>query len=400
MILTVSWLLRAVWVNINTDRFNLNCNNNPINNLGRSRRMALAALDISIMKTYTKLYEKICLFDNLKLAFNKAKQRKSSRPDVQEFEQHWKENVVKIQQELVTETYRPLPLKTFILRDPKTRKISKSDFRDRVVHHAICNIIEPIFEKRFIHDSYANRRRKGTSAALKRFNQFKRKASKSGVKVREECDNNYVRGYVLKADIRKYFDTVDHQILLQILSKKIADQKVIRLIEKILANHKTPHPGKGMPLGNLTSQFFANVYLNELDMFVKHQLKAKYYLRYVDDFVIFHENRNTLQEYKEKINLFLKRNLLLDLHPQKSMIKPLARGLDFVGYRIFHYYVLLRKRNLRKIEQKLKEMEELYKNQTISRETVEQTLNGWFGYMNGSNTHNLQQKILRRVAEW
>ncbi|MDP3699187.1 MAG: reverse transcriptase domain-containing protein [Nanoarchaeota archaeon] len=400
----MSWLLRAVWLNINTDRFNLNCNNNPINNNGRARGMALAALDISAMKTYTKLYDKICSLNNIKLAFRKARKKKSSRPDVQEFEQKLEENLKKIQQELIIETYQPLPLKTFILRDPKTRKISKSDFRDRVVHHAVCNLIEPIFEKRFIHDSYANRKLKGTSGAIKRFNQFKRKASSNGMKVNErdnqKYNNNYVRGYILKADIRKYFDTVDHEVLVQILSKKICDRKVIKLIEKILANHRTPHLGKGMPLGNLTSQFFANVYLNELDMFVKHNLKAKYYLRYVDDFVIFHKNREVLQEYKEKINGFLRRNLLLDLHPQKSRIKPLASGLDFVGYRIFYYHVLLRKRNLRKMEHKLKEMQELYKTKIISKETVDQTLNGWFGYMNGSNTHNLRQSMLKRVAEW
>lgn len=367
--------------------------------------MALAALDIhSKMKTYTKLYDKICSADNIELAYRKARKRKSSRPDVQEFEQKLKENLQKLQQELVAETYQPIPLKTFILRDPKTRKISKSDFRDRVVHHSICNLIEPIFEKRFIHDSYANRKGKGTSAAVKRFNAFKRKASSNGTKVHntneQKYSNNYVRGYVLKADIRKYFDYVDHDILLQILSKKLADRKLIKLIEKILANHKTPHLGKGMPLGNLTSQFFANVYLNELDMFVKHQLKAKHYLRYVDDFVIFHKDKKILQDYKEKINLFLKENLLLDLHPQKSKIRPLARGLDFVGYRIFYYYILLRKRNRRKIEHKLNEIEKLYKDKAISKETIDQTINGWFGYMNGSNTHNLRQKMLKRVAGW
>jgi len=372
--------------------------------------MALAALDISIMKTYTKLYDKICSSDNLELAYRKARKRKSSRPDVQEFEQKSKENLQKLQQELITETYQPLPLKTFILRDPKTRKISKSDFRDRVVHHAICNLIEPIFEKRFIHDSYANRKGKGTSAAIKRFNQFKRKASSNGMKVHESSDcndninqkynNNYVRGYILKADIRKYFDYVDHDILMQILSKKIADRRLIKLIEKILANHRTPHLGKGMPLGNLTSQFFANIYLNELDQFVKHTLKARHYIRYVDDFVIFHKNRAVLQECQEKINLFLKRNLLLELHPQKSKIKPLAKGLDFVGYRIFYHYTLLRKRNRRKIGHKLNEIEELYKDKIISKETVDQMLNGWFGYMNGSNTYNLRQGMLKQIAGW
>lgn len=362
--------------------------------------MALAALDIYNMKTYTKLYDKICSIENIELAYRKARKRKSSRPDVQEFEQKLKENLQQIRQELANETYQPLPLKTFILRDPKTRKISKSDFRDRVVHHAICNIIEPIFEKRFIHDSCANRKGKGTSGTIKRFNIFKRKVSQNGIKVCEKYNNNYVRGYVLKADIRKYFDTINHEKLIEILSKKIADKKVIRLIKKILANHKAPQLGKGMPLGNLTSQFFANVYLNELDYFVKHTLKAKYYIRYVDDFVIFHKNKKVLQEYKEKIDLFLKKNLLLDLHPQKSRIRPLSRGLDFVGYRMFYYYILPRKRNLRKMEQKLREMEESYKNQIMGKEAIGQTLNGWFGYMKGSNTFLLRQRMAKRIEEW
>ena len=389
------WLLWAVWLNANTDRLNLNCNNNPINNNGRARGMALAALDT--MKTYTKLYDKICSRDNLHLAFLKARKRKSRRKDVREFEENLDKNLQRLNQELITETYRPQRLTTFILHDPKTRKISKSDFRDRVVHHALCNLIEPIFEKRFIFDSYANRKGKGTSAALRRVHQFKRKVSKNGTKVDKKFNNNYVRGYVLKADIQHYFDTVNHQILSGILSKKIRDQKVMHLIGIILANYKTSQLGKGMPLGNLTSQFFANVYLNELDYFVKHSLKAKYYLRYVDDFIIFHERREVLKEYKEQINNFLREKLELELHPNKSKIIPLAKGLGYVGYRIFYYFIILRKRNIKKINSKLQEMGELYKNGLISKETINSTMNGWFGYMNGSNTYTLQQNILKHI---
>lgn len=394
----MDWLLGAVWLNVNTDRLNLNCNYNPINNNGRFRRMALAALDTyTRMKTYNKLYSKLCSIENLELAFRKARKRKSSRPYVQEFEQNLQENLKELHCELSAETYRPLPLITFILRDPKTRKISVSDFRDRIVHHALCNVIEPIFEKRFIYDSYANRKGKGTSAALRRFHQFKRKTSKNGSKVDEKFNNNYVCGYILKADVRHYFDAVDHKVLLNIISRKIGDEKVMRLIGKILANHKTTQQGKGMPLGNLTSQFFANIYLNELDYYVKHSLKAKCYLRYVDDFVIFHESREALERYKEQINCFLQEKLRLELHPDKSKIKPLAKGLDFVGYRIFYYFTLLRKRNIKKIDSKLREIEDLYKNRLIYKETIDAILNGWFGYMNGSNTFKLQQKILKRI---
>lgn len=167
------------------------------------------------------------------------------------------------------QTYTPKPLKTFILRDPKTRKISKADFRDRIIHHAICNIIEPTFDKTFIHDSYANRINKGTLNAIKRFEYFKKKVSK----------NNSNQCYVLKADIKSYFDNVSHNTLVNILENKINDERTTNLISLILKNHEGKTANKGMPLGNLTSQFFANIYLNELDQYVKHELRAKYYIR-------------------------------------------------------------------------------------------------------------------------
>jgi retron-type reverse transcriptase len=188
---------------------------------------------------------------------------------VLDFEKELPENLLAIGEELFNETYKPKPLQTFIIRDPKTRIISKSAFRDRVVHHAICNIIESIFDKRFIHDSYANRKGRGTHIAVERFRCFVRKASRNNTRV---C-------YVLKADIRKYFQTVDQYILLSIIEKGIKDEKLLKVIKIILENHREDAHGKGMPLGNLTSQFFANVYLNELDQYVKHTLKIKYYIR-------------------------------------------------------------------------------------------------------------------------
>lgn len=180
------------------------------------------------MKSYDNLYGKLCSYDNLEIAFKNAKKRKSSKPYVLEFEKHIKENLQVLRAELLLHSYKPQPLKTFIIRDPKTRKISKSHFRDRVVHHALCNIIESIFEKSFICDSYANRKNKGSLKALERFDYFKRKASK----------NNTRNCFVLKCDIKHYFQTVNHEILLNIIKKKIKDRKVIRLINTILQNHK------------------------------------------------------------------------------------------------------------------------------------------------------------------
>lgn len=223
----------------------------------------------------TDLYAALCSYNNLFLAYKKARKRKTTKSYVIEFEKNLKENLLLLRSELLLHCYNPKPLVDFIINDPKTRKISKSDFRDMVVHHALCNIIELIFEKSFIYDSYANRIGKGTLKALHRFDFFKRKASK----------NNKVNCYILKADIKKYFENINHEILLSIIKKRISDKRIIWLIRKILAN--SSFQNNGMPLGNLTSQFFANVYLNDFDWFVKTKLKAKYYIRYVDDFVIF-----------------------------------------------------------------------------------------------------------------
>ena len=222
---------------------------------------------------------------NLMLAWKKARKGKIKKDYVIEFEKGLTHNLKLLHYGLKYLYYKPKPLITFILRDPKTRKISKSDFRDRIVHHALVRVIEPIFDKTFICDSCANRKKKGNSYALKRFEKFRRKITK-----------NYTSfGYCLKADIKHYFQEIDHEVLMNIIRRKIKDEKVIWLIKKILNNNVPDNSkGKGMPLGNLTSQFFANVYLNELDYFVKHKLRAKYYIRYVDDFVLLNESKEKL----------------------------------------------------------------------------------------------------------
>lgn len=193
--------------------------------VGRSREMTLATKTHD-MKRHKNLYQRLCSYDNLESAFNKARKRKTQKPYVIEFENNLTENLEQLQTELLLHSYAPKPLETFIVRDPKTRKISKSDFRDRVVHHAVCNIVESILEKQFIYDSFANRINKGTLKAVERFEQFKRKVSR----------NNTRKCYVLKADIKHYFDEIDHEILLTILGRSIADNKVIWLIKKIISN--------------------------------------------------------------------------------------------------------------------------------------------------------------------
>lgn len=368
------------------------------------------------MKTYKNLYQRICSFDNLLLAWRNARKGKIQRPDIIAFEQKLVKNLLNIQNELITRTYQPQPLTTFPLRDPKTRIISKSDFRDRVVHHALINVIGPLLEKGFILDSCANQKGKGTHFALRRLEKFIRQVSKNGRPFTKGYpENNVVKGFCLKADIKHYFHEIDHTILLTILQRKINDRKVIWLIQQILSNTSPEREREmantlmkegvvgenlvslqGMPLGNLTSQFFANCYLNPLDWFVKQTLKATYYLRYVDDFVILHESKDQLRTWKKEIESFLKTKLKIELHPTKSRITPLSEGIDFVGFKHFYYHKLLRKRNIRSMKKKLVEYQQGKKTFTQCTESYQ----GWQAHAKWANTHKLRGIIKKELINF
>ena len=330
------------------------------------------------MQTYNNLFPQLCDYGNLQLAFIKARKRKTKKEYVQRFEKNLANELYALQWELLTGTYRPCPLTTFTVRDPKTRKISASHFRDRVVHHAICNVLEPIFEPRFIHDTYANRKGKGTSGTLKRANQFIRKVR---------------NGYVLKADIRHYFDTVDQDVLLSILNRRVKDKQLLQLVKVVLNNHRTEMPGKGMPLGNLTSQFFANIYLGELDQFMKHELRARFYLRYVDDFVIFSKDKEQLAAWKLAINRFLSKELKLALHPDKTKIIPLRSGVPLVGFRIFRYHKLPKKSNLRRLHVRLAKFKEMRTTGELTQDGLRSRIAGSEGYLKMGDTYALRESI-------
>ena len=212
---------------------NANANWNLNNNAQSLRITHIGSKDLM-----SNLYSELCSYQNLDIAFHKARKGKTLRKDVIEFQNSLKTNLLMLQSELIFQKYKPKPLKTFILRDPKTRKISKSDFRDRVVHHALCNIIEPILSKSFIYDSYANRKGKGVFKAIERFDQFKRKVSKNNTKT---C-------YALKGDIRHYFENVDHKILLSIIQRKIQDNQILKLIGIILSNFSSTSRVEGRNL--------------------------------------------------------------------------------------------------------------------------------------------------------
>lgn len=335
------------------------------------------------MKTYKNLFEKICTFQNLHLAYLKARKCKRYRDEILKFGYNLEENLLKLQEELLNQSYQHGGYREFTVCDSKKRRIKAAPFRDRVVHHALCNVIEPIFEKGFIYDSYACREERGTHKAIKRLEKFWRSAADSvggGLKRKDL--------FCLQCDISKYFNSINHRVISEIIKKKIADKKVIWLIEEIL-NSSEEKSDTGIPIGNLTSQLFANVYLNELDKFVKHQLKVRYYIRYMDDFLVLNYSKKKLHEIKKQIQEFLRERLKLELHPKKANIFPTPHhfcsesgggGIDFLGYQIFENYKLLRKNTVKRFIKRTKIYQKRLKNNLMSEEKFNQSLQSWLDY--------------------
>ncbi len=380
---------RVLVLGCNDDNFNINANGNVNNNRpAREWPPPLAGFS-HCMKTFKNLFGTLCSWDNLEDAYEKARKHKSHNPRVKEFEKHWRFHLATLSRQLRTKQYCPQHLRKFVLRDPKTRVICVSEFVDRVVHHALVNVLQPIFQPRFIHDSYASQKGKGTLRALKRFDCFVREITKNGKKT---FDGQRIVGFVLKADVQHYFDTVDHAVLLDIIKKRVKDEDILWLVKVILDNYNSGSADKGMPLGNWTSQFFANIYLNELDQFVKHTLKAKYYIRYVDDFVILGRTKSQLDYFRQEINEFLKM-LKLELHPNKCRMSTLERGVSFLGFRVFPQHKLVRVRNLRKIKRSLSVLLEDYEEGFVDADDVFEVLKGWNGYAMHGNTYVLRKNL-------
>lgn len=328
------------------------------------------------MKTHKNLFQEVCKYENLYNAYLKARRCKNDVAEVLKFTYNLERELLKLQHELRKQTYRTGEYRHFIIFEPKERKISALPFRDRIVHHAICNIIEPIFEKCFIYDSYACREGKGTHAGANRIQKFIRKVG-----------SDY---YVLKFDVSKYFPSVDHEILKQIIRRKIADRKLLGLLDSIIDSAE-----KGIPIGNLTSQLFANIYLNKLDEYIKYELKIKYYIRYMDDFVILHESKQYLHKTKEEIRLFLA-SMRLTLHPKKVNVFPLTLGVDFLGYRIFNNHRLVRKSTVKRFLKNVKRKIKKYDSGIINFDKLMESFNSWEAYMSHGNSCNLKKSLYQR----
>lgn len=289
------------------------------------------------MKRKGNLFDRVCSFENIHLAYLKARKGKRFKKDILSFSYGLEKNLILIKEDLETQTYKHGKYKEFIVQDSKKRLIRAPLFKDRVVHHALCNIIEPIFEKTFVFNSYACRKKKGAHKCVERSQVF----------LKDSKDE-----YCLKCDISKYFDSIKQEVLFNIIKRKIKDEKIIWLINNII-NSFNQETGVGIPIGNLTSQLFANIYLNELDQFVKHNLKQKKFVRYMDDFLILGKEKKELHMLKKEIKMFLENKLRLELNPKKANVFPLSLGIDFLGYVLFRQYILLRKNTVKRLLKKM-----------------------------------------------
>jgi RNA-directed DNA polymerase len=346
-----------------------------------------------------EIYPKIIDFENLYISALEAKKEKRFREEVLRFNSNLEENLIIIQNELIYKTYKVGKYRQFYIYEPKQRLIMALPFKDRVVQWAVYRNLYPVYDKQFIYDSYGCRIGKGTHRAADRLQYWLR-----------QVDRKQQKYYYLKLDISKYFYRVNHAILLDILRKRIEDKDLMWLLETIVDNEDVPFGlpagmeadqcseddrlfDTGMPIGNLTSQLFANVYLNELDQYVKNDLKIHYYIRYMDDIIILSDDKRQLHQVKEDIEIFLKEKLALDLN-KKTAIRPISCGIEFVGFRIWPTHRKLKKGTAKKIKRQVKKLQEAYEDGSIDFERVNASMQSYLGVMKHFNSYNFKTKLL------
>ena len=341
------------------------------------------------MKRIGDLWPRIVDFENLLEASRQAQKSKRFRPNVLIFNHYREKNLFRLQSQLVRKTYQPGGYRTFRIFDPKPRMISAAPYRDRVVHHALCNVIVPLLEKSLIDQTYANRLGFGTHRALEQFISFARSSR-----------------YVLQCDIEKYFPSVDHEILKEKIHRRIKCKDTLWLIDKVIDCSNPQDPinqtflgdtplikrRHGLPIGNLTSQFFANFYLSEFDHFVKEKLKIRKYLRYVDDFSLFSDDKALLTDARAEIEKYLA-VIRLKIHPIKSQLFETRFGANFVGFRVFPRYVRVRNDNLRRARHRLKQLQEDYAKGEIPLSKLIERIQSWEAHLKHADTEGLRREI-------
>ncbi len=345
------------------------------------------------MKRYGNLWPQVTAFANLLAAAKQAQRGKRFRDNVLQFNADLETEILCLQTELQTKTYVPGQYRTFEIVEPKRRLISVAPYRDRVVHHAVCNVIVPRLERSFIADSYANRQGFGTHRALRRFTQFARSSR-----------------YILQCDIQKYFPSIDHEILKSLLRQKLKCADTLWLLDTII-DHSNPQepsikyfPGDdlltplqrrhGLPIGNLTSQFFANLYLNGFDHFVQEHLKISKYVRYVDDFALFSNNHGVLKQARIAIEDHLN-TLRLKIHPVKSQQFETKRGASFLGFRVLPQQIRVRTENLRRARRRLRNLQQDYATGKIKIREVSHSIRSWIAHLEHGDTWQLREKIFQ-----
>ncbi len=346
------------------------------------------------MKTYKNLYQHVYNFGNLYTAYRKARKGKRKQAEVAAFEFDMERNLLQLQTELRDQTYRPGPYHNFIIREPKRRLVSAAPFRDRVLHHTLCQVIEPIWEPRFISTSFACRVGKGTHKALDQCHAWMRQYA-----------------YAFHGDIVKYFPSIDHQIMRSLLARRIADPQVMWLIDQILDSGAgiqarecspiylpsddlfTALRPRGLPIGNLTSQFWANVYRHELDKFVKHELRCPAYLRYMDDSVLFSDDKAQLHDWKAAMQEFLASHLRLMLHPRKSVVFPVKAGIDFCGFHIYPTHRRLRRSSVRRFVRRFCHQRAAYWRGEITLDEMTTSVQSWIAHAAHGDTWRLRGRL-------
>ena len=331
-------------------------------------------------KRVNNIYVGNITFSKLLEAHNKCKKHKRFKRQVIEFEMNLENNLLKIGRELLNETYKFSEYFEFTIYEPKERKIKTLEYRDRVVQTwYVENFLKPNFERSYIRDTYACIENRGTHKAVDKIQDYLRKA-----------DKQYEEVWVLKCDIRKFFFNVDREILYNLIKRKTKDKYFLNLTKKIIFYDNEEI---GIPIGNYTSQIYANIYLNELDKYIKEELEVKYVVRYMDDFVLLLNNKIIAKKVLEKISIFLKERLKLELNAKTAYFKA-KQGVNFCGFRIWKTHRLLREQSKKKMRRKLKNFEKLYKEGRIELSYITACINSWKGHAKHCNSYNLVNKLL------
>lgn len=323
------------------------------------------------MKRYNNLFDKIVSLDNLYEADKRARRQKSHRPEVMLFDKNKDKLLLDLQRKLINGEYETSEYYVFKIYEPKEREIFKLPYYpDRIVHHAIMNIMEPIWVSAFVKGTYSCIRKRGIHKALK--------------DVKFALKDEVNTQYCLKLDIRKFYPSIDHDILKTIIRKKIKDKRLLSLLDEIIES------AQGVPIGNYLSQFFANLYLTYLDHWIKEQKKVRYYFRYADDIVILGGDKQQLRDLFYDIQDYLNNKLKLNFKDNWQIFKVDSRGIDFVGYRVFHTHTLLRKRIKKRF---CKKINKLNKKQNLDKDTYKQKICGYIGWIKYCNGRNLLNKM-------